>query len=178
MNDKVPSTLGLPIRIRRVDRDDVERLRRFYSELSTESRRRRFLSGGSEVDAHAATYLCGPDHLHREGFVAVPVGSNAGRIVGHLCLEPSGPRQAEVAVAVSDVEQGHGIGRLLMTEALLWAAQHGIERFTATCAVDNEGILRLVRALGLPITFGPMAGGTQELSIALSTDRRPQQVAA
>ena len=146
-----------PVLIRRIRRADVERIGRFYAALSEDSRRFRFLSAGTSVDTVDATYFCGLDHRHREGFIAVTEDSGRQTIVGHLCLEPAGARSAEIAVAVADAFQGQGIGRDLTLRATRWARRHRIDRLSATCATDNAGILRLFRGLGRPITFGASA---------------------
>ena len=107
-----PNRLGR-VRVRRVRPDDAAKLVAFYRRLSPESWRRRFL-GYATIGADMLGQLCGPDHLHAEGFVAELVGSPGdGQIVGHLCLEPVEQGAIEVAVAVADAYQRMGIGRRL-----------------------------------------------------------------
>lgn len=119
-----PSNRGA--RIRRARAADGPDLRRFYAELSDESRRRRFLGfsrGLTEAQAH---------RFSRHGFVAtVPAGS-AERIVGHLSLEPIEPHVEEIAVAVADEWQHQGIGRALYAAALRSAESRGVGRLEAT----------------------------------------------
>ena len=172
MNQELVATpVAKPIRVRPIEPGDAAAIRTFYAALSDDSRQRRFLSAGTAVDAADATFFCGPDHSHREGFIAVTETVEGEAIVGHLCLEPAAPHAAEIAVAVADAFQGRGIGRRLAGEAVRWARRHGVDRFEATCAVDNAGILRLFRGLGRPLSFGPLSGGAMELSIDLL--RRP-----
>lgn len=175
------TTLGTPARtvrrgteaimIRRIRPGDAAELERFYAELSPDSRRLRFLSAASRFGAADARHFCGPDHEHREGFVAeargLPAADGGRRIVGHLCLEPSAPGEVEIAVAVADAFQARGIGRRLVRAAADWAGQHGIGRFRAWFAPDNSGIRRLLAGLGRPFRYGPNLSSTVEVTIDL-----------
>jgi acetyltransferase len=151
------------VRIRRIAPADAPALEAFYARLSPDSRRLRFLSLGTRFGARDARFFCGPDHEHREGFVA-EAGS---RIVGHLCLEPTQADEMEIAIAVADDFQRRGIGRQLVKAAAAWAAEHGVASFRAWFAPDNIGIRRLLDCLDRPITFGPWSGGTVEIAIDL-----------
>ena len=156
--------------VRRIVPKDAAELERFYAGLSPNSRRLRFLSLGTRFGAKDARFFCGPDHEHREGFVAevgAPGEANS-RIVGHLCLEPTQADEMEVAVAVADEFQRHGIGKRLVAEAASWAASHGVARFRAWFAPGNIGIRRLLECLKRPIVFGPWSGGTVEIAIDLA----------
>jgi GNAT superfamily N-acetyltransferase len=157
------------VRIRQILPADAPALEEFYAGLSPESRRLRFLSLGTRFGDEAARYFCSDDHEHREGFVAETPASCPGgsRIVGHLCLEPTGDAEMEIAVAVADEFQRHGIGRQLVAQAATWASAHGIARFRAWFAPDNIGIRRLLECLDRPITFGPWSCGTVEIAIDL-----------
>ena len=165
-------------RIRRIAPADGDALRAFYGSLSDDSRCRRFLSAGARVGPMAADFFCGPDHRHREGFVAIADGVGRPSIVGHVCLEPAGAHAAEIAVAVADDHQRRGIGRALVDVAIHWARSHAIHRLTASCASDNSGIIRLLGGLHRPITFQPAAAGTIDLDIVLAPEGRGRHAAA
>jgi len=168
------------VRIRRIVAEDAPELERFYAGLSPDSRRLRFLSLGTLFRGDDARYLCGPDHEHREGFVAelIPPPADGPRIVAHLCLEPTQPDEMELAVAVADAHQRQRVGRRLVAEAATWAAAHGVARFRAWFAPDNIGIRRLLEYLDRPISFGPWSGGTVEVTIDLRAAARQRPRAA
>ncbi len=143
----------MEIVIRRTKPSDSEALERFYAGLSEESRRRRFCGTSSGISHRESTTFCTPDHAHREGFVAVhDADTGAPEIIGHLCLEPVDAITAEVAIAVADAYQRHGIGRRLIEAGIDWARSAGLQRLTATMLVTNGPIQRLLSSIGLPWT--------------------------
>lgn len=160
------------IRIRRITPHDHDGLQTFYAGLSDESRRTRFLGPTNGIGTNQSTYFCTPDHAHREGFVAVTgPAARPERIVGHVCIEPDGPTTAEVAVAVADELQNHGIGRKLVDAAVDWARRDGFRTLTATMLAGNPAIQRLLTGLGLPNVAVPLGAGVIEVRIDLGVVR-------
>jgi len=155
------------IRIRPIEPADRDALLRFYEALSEESLSLRFHGASKGIADRAARLFCGPDHEHREGLVAVleEPGDTALTIVGHLCLEPSGPDEVEMAVAVADAWQHNGIGRRLLAAAMSWAACHGIDRLRASMLSTNLAILGLVRSMGRAVTLTMPSAGVMEATI-------------
>lgn len=164
---------GLPpgISIRAIGPDDVVPLERFYAALSRDSLDARFHGGARGIEDRIARTLCGPDHLHREGLVAVKRQPRGGEIiVGHLCLEPTSADEVEMAIAVADGYQHHGIGRQLLTAAIEWARSHGFTLVRGAIRWSNPAILGLVRTCGLPLRIVTDTEGDTEAVI----DIRPQ----
>lgn len=159
------------VRIRAIRPTDEAELQRFYADLSPESRRTRFFAISLGLSQAQSRAFCTPDHDHREGFVAIArIGPDRDeRIVGHLCLEPDGARAAEVAIAVADAFQHHGIGRRLLTAGAAWARREGITRLTATMLAGNAPIHRLLGGLGLPAREAYAGAGLSEVTIDLAT---------
>ena len=163
------------VRIRSIQPGDRDALMQFYESLSEESLLRRFHGASNGIADRAARFFCGPDHEHREGLVAVldEPGALAPIIVGHLCLEPSGPREVEMAVAVADAWQRHGIGRRLLLAATAWAVGHEVDRLRASMLSTNVAILGLLRSLGRAVTLTMPGAGVVDATIDLSTALRP-----
>jgi GNAT superfamily N-acetyltransferase len=166
------------IRIRPIRPGDRNALMRFYEELSPDSLSRRFHGASIGIVDRAAVFFCGPDHEHREGLVAVleepgSGGASAPTIVGHLSLEPSGAQEVEIAVAVADAWQRHGIGRRLLVAAMAWAERHGIERLRASMQSTNVAILGLLRSMGHVVKLSMPGAGVVDATIDLPTVLRP-----
>ena len=169
----VPSTAR--VRIRSIRADDRDELSRFYAALSPESRLARFHAVSRGIGETAATLLCGPDHEHREGFIAEPAGASSvdpgdAQIVGHLCLEPSASG-FEMAVAVADDWQAQGIGRELLLAAVDWATSHGIERLQASALSSNSAVLGLIASIGRPVRESMSTAGVVEVTIHIGGTR-------
>ena len=166
------------IRIRPIEPGDRDALIAFYESLSAESLALRFHGASIGIVDRVAVFFCGPDHEHREGLVAVLEESGARdalapTIVGHLSLEPSGAHEVEVAVAVADAWQRHGIGRRLLLAALAWAEHHGIERLRASMLWTNVAILSLLRSIGRVVTLSMPGAGDIDATIDLPSVLRP-----
>lgn len=156
------------IQIRRVHPDDAAGLRVFYGRLSPQSRHARFLGCVSGLSTDQSLTFCTPDHMHAEGFVAISERpTDRGVILGHLCLEPAGKGRLELAVAVADAEQGHGIGRALFGTALAWAMEHCYRSIVASCLVSNSRVLSLLSSAPNGAEITPSDAGVVNVTIPL-----------
>lgn len=156
------------IRIRPIRPSDLGHLERFYAGLSPDSLNARFHGASRGIADRAARGFCGPDHAHREGLVAVVRGEHAQEaIVGHLCLEPTPEGDLEMAVAVADAWQRHGIGRALLSSALRWAAARGVDRVRAQIRWSNPAIAALLRTVEHPLTMAATDDGDLEAIITV-----------
>ena len=133
---------------------DRDGLTRFYADLSQDSREARFHGATPGIGGGVARYFCHADHEHREGLVAESVDAG-GRpvIVGHICLEPGRHGETEMAIAIADRWQHHGLGRAMLSRAIGWARGHGITELRATIRWSNGAMMGLIRSMGLPVTF-------------------------
>ncbi len=105
-------------------------------------------------------FFCGPDHEHREGIVAECLDAGGDpRIIGHVCIEPIDDDLAEMAIAVADAWQHHGVGRALLAHAVAWVQAHGIDRLAASILSGNAAMFGLVGSMGLPVFYGACAEG-------------------
>ena len=113
-------------------------------------------------------FFCGPDHRHREGIVAESIDApGEPEIIGHVCIEPTDGDTAEMAIAVADAWQRHGVGRAMLADAIPWAMQHGFTRLVASMQCGNPPMFALLRSMGYPITYGAPAGGTVDAYLDL-----------
>jgi acetyltransferase len=157
-----------PYRIRAITDADRDALTRFYAALSPESFEARFHGAAAGIGVPVARYLCGPDHDHREGIVAETTEADGGVvIIGHVCIEPTCSESAEMAIAVADAWQRHGVGRAMLAEAITWARGHGLARLVASMRWGNNAILRLIESVGCPVSFGDSDGGIVDAIVDL-----------
>ncbi len=130
---------------------DRNAMRRFFHELSPESRRKRFFIAGEPpaalierlydvVDPARSVTLVAERHV--DGDVRlIAVGSYAALTAS----------VAEAAFAVDDRFQGRGLGTLLLERLAVLAAASGFRRFQATTPGDNGNMLEVFRDSGFEI---------------------------
>jgi GNAT superfamily N-acetyltransferase len=116
--------------IRPLGRGDGDLLDRIMDGMSLQSRYQRFHSPKpslNEADRAFLTNVDGHDHLALVAFAAdgAPVG------VARAVRLRDEPAAAEIAVAVVDASQRHGVGSELIGRLARCAAAAGIERFIA-----------------------------------------------
>jgi GNAT superfamily N-acetyltransferase len=165
---ELPRPLPGAFLVRAIAPGDELALETFYGGLSPDSREARF-HGAASIGNGAAHAFCAAEGHGRHGVIAEALDHD-GRwvIVGHLCVEPLADGTAELAVAVADRWQHHGVGRALMREALAWAPRHGVRLLVASVRWSNAPMLRLLRSLGRPVTFGPADGGVVDVLVAVA----------
>ena len=157
------------VSIRPIERSDASALSDFYECLSVESRHRRFLSCGVVPSTEMTARLA-----DAPGFVGIlrEAGALDGAVVAHASLQPDGqPGSAEVAFAVADELQGHGIGQRLVALVLGQARRLRIRRVNATLLAENTPMRHLLRGAGAPVLTDRIDAGVEEIVLAL--DQRP-----
>jgi RimJ/RimL family protein N-acetyltransferase len=135
------------IRVRWVAARDAAELERFYAALSSDSRALRFQHACRGISDSQAECFATADHHLRDGFVAV----SGDRIVGHLVLEPAEDATEELAIAVDDRLQHHGVGTLLLAAAMASARLRGVDCLVAWVLPDNRPMRRLLAAARHPM---------------------------
>ncbi len=89
----------------------------------------------------------------RSGAHVVLVAEDHGKIVGFASLSPYRDRPAyrttvENSVYVDPAHQGKGVGKLLMTELVTTAREHGFHSMIARIAGHNDASVALHRSVG------------------------------
>jgi GNAT superfamily N-acetyltransferase len=113
--------------IRPVAPGDKALLTGLFSELSAETRYRRFFAAVREMDDARFAFLTELDHHDREALVAVESVSRAGAGVARYVRV--GDDVAEPAVVVADRWQRLGLGSVLLERLTARALEVGIARF-------------------------------------------------
>jgi CRP-like cAMP-binding protein len=122
-------------------------------EQSADWRRRRFFSA-SKPSPRIIDYLLDIDFVDHFAWLALE-HEHADRGVGvaRYIRDAESPHQAEVAIAVTEGHQGHGIGSLLVGAVGVAASAAGIERFVATVQSDNDPMRAVFAKAGARTVF-------------------------
>jgi acetyl coenzyme A synthetase (ADP forming)-like protein len=139
---------GSTVHIRPVVPEDREALAAFLAGLSDESRIFRFFSPVRDL-GWAARSFTDVDYLNRHGLLALR-GDPEG-IVGHGLYMRTDPDRAEVAFAIADELQGHGLGTILLGLLADEAYRAGISLFYAEVLPENQRMLGVFRDSGFPV---------------------------
>ena len=146
---------GSTIHVRPVLRSDEEPLRRFFEGLDPTSRMFRFFSGAVDLAA-AARHMLAVDYSDSYGLVATRGADD--RIVGQGAYFKDGRGRAEVAFAVADELQGHGLATILLAHLAEVAEENGISVFTAEVMPENHRMVEVFRESGFPAEMSSMPG--------------------
>jgi len=139
---------GGTLRLRAPHAGDSDDLVRFFNALSERSLYLRFHGAPTVRDALVEPFL-DPDWLERGSLV----GTLGDRIVALASFERlRDPATAEVAFAVTDDQQGRGIGTRMLEQLAGRAAPVGIERFVAEVMGENAAMMRVFEDAGFGVT--------------------------
>ena len=152
--------------IRPIRAEDKRALKRGFARLSERSRYRRFLAPHWQLMPDELRYLTEVDHRDHEALVAIDPRINEGVGVARYVRSEQHPDTAELAVAVVDAWQRHGVGGRLAAALATRAREEGIGYFSCLLLSDNELMRSLADDLGDVRVVGDEAG-TLELIIEL-----------
>lgn len=166
---------GSTVCVRRTTRDDLDALSQFFHSLSSESRYYRFLGIPALTETRLRALAATDDNSAGISLVV----ESAGRIVAFAGFyrDPHRAERAEVAFAVSDALQGHGIGTRLLEQLARIARDQGLSTFEAYVAPGNRRMLEVFRDSGFAVTTR-VQDGVVHLLISLSLTRRFEDRAA
>ncbi len=154
---------------------DREAMRRFFHDLSPESRRRRFFTPAEPTDALVQRLADAHDpgrvltlivdrYLGAEQTEA-PAGVSLRPIATASYLAVS-DRVAEVAFAVDDRFQGKGLATSCSSGSRRSRPRHGFERFQATTLTDNTPMLEVFRDSGFEVRSKTRRGARRRAAVA------------
>ncbi len=110
------------------------------------------------------------DHAEHEAIGALGTGEQSGLPLGVALYirMPHEPETAEVAVTVTDHQQGKGLGTLLLAILACRATANDITEFCAFVLGNNHRMLEVFRELGATTESG--TGGEVEVRVPLFAD--------
>jgi acyl-CoA synthetase (NDP forming)/RimJ/RimL family protein N-acetyltransferase len=140
-------TDGTTVLIRPAREADVEAVRAMHAALSPDNMYLRFFSMSPRNADREAGRVCrepAPDH-------AALLAWLGDRLVGVASFELAERGTAEVAFAVPDDMHGRGIATLLLEHLVSAARERGLRAFTAEALLENQPMLGVFAAAGLPV---------------------------
>ncbi|MDQ7785056.1 MAG: GNAT family N-acetyltransferase [Desulfomonilaceae bacterium] len=163
-DDMVKAKDGTRIRIRALQPEDEDGLKRFYGRLSQSTMFLRFGRHKESVSEEWIERLIGMNH---NGNIAVAAIGDASHdeILGIAAVVfDEKRRRGETSVLVADQSQGKGIGRIVLEHAVSLARERGMESLWALIDVENTPARNLAKKLGF-VSASPPAFGQQEFEL-------------
>jgi GNAT superfamily N-acetyltransferase len=144
----MPSEPTDALEIRPIAPDDKAAMIDAFERLSPESRYRRFLAPHGRLTESELRYFTEVDHHDHEAVVAIEPTTGAGVGVARYIRSRENPTVAEIAVAVVDEWQYHGVGGRLLAALAQRARDSGITSFSAVMLADNAVMRSLLADIG------------------------------
>jgi acetyltransferase len=148
---------GGQVTMRPIRPEDEPLMVRFHETLSERSVYLRYfhLMNLEQRTTHERlTRICFIDYDREMALVAVRRNPETGESeilgVGRL-MKTHGTGEAEIAVLISDVWQGRGLGRELLSRLLVVAADDKLTHVVADILPDNRGVMRILEKLGFAL---------------------------
>ena len=155
---------GSTVSLRRSDERDLDGVIEFLERLSPRSRYFRFFGYPSLTPERVRPLVAAG-----AGTGSALVAESGGRVVGFAGYHrnPHASDRAEVAFAVADALQGHGIGTRLLEQLARLAREEGIERFDAFVLSGNRRMLDVFRDSGFEVTTTTQEHGVSHVVLSL-----------
>lgn len=145
-------TDGRCVHVRSVTPEDWQAVYDFAATLGQESLYHRFFSVPAHPGERLADALCSPlsdQYPPSQGaLIALLDGTAVGLAEWYRTRRDD---EAEIAFEVSDALQGHGVATLLAEHLMLAAQRVGVRRLTAVTQGENQRMLGVFLALGIPV---------------------------
>jgi acetate---CoA ligase (ADP-forming) len=137
---------------------DRDTIKRFFHDLSPESRRRRFFGIGEPSDEVIGRLCDSSNPARAVTLMALRLAEDTLRPIAIGSYIDIGGGSAEVAFAVDDRFHGKGLGTMLLERLAATASANGFRRFVAMTLPDNAAMLEVFHESGFEIRSKSDAG--------------------
>lgn len=145
---------GFRFRVRPASPDDEAALAEFFTHVSREDMRFRFLSSIREVGHARLVEMTAVDHDRTEDFLAFDTDGRTIIATAMLALDARRER-AEVAIAIREDFKGRGIGWTLLEHVARYAEARGIKVLESVESRENHAAINLEREMGFTVESCP-----------------------
>jgi acyl-CoA synthetase (NDP forming)/L-amino acid N-acyltransferase YncA len=157
---------GATMHLRALRSSDRDALNALHERSSERSHYRRFFNAMPHLNKSLLDRLSNVDQIDRVALVCEnPYGICA---VGRYDRTP-GASIAEVAFDVDDMNQGRGLGTLLLEHLVVIARERGIEKFEALVLAENQEMLGMFKRSGYVVSTHFDDPGVRRVVIDLRT---------
>jgi acetyl coenzyme A synthetase (ADP forming)-like protein len=157
---------GLVTSLRVANKGDRDALRRFFHDLSPESRQ-RFLGSGEPTEALIHRFCDSSDPKKALTLLAYSGLPAAPQIIGAASYFALTDAAAEAALTVADPFHGKGVGTAILERLAAIASTHAFRWFQATTLADNDAMLEVFRDSGFEIR-SKSADGCVDVRLSLA----------
>lgn len=119
---------------------------------SAKSLFRRFFGPRREFSESEIRFFLNVDFVNHIAIIAEIDENGKSAVVGGARFIKLDAETAEMAFAVIDPYQGHGIGKMLMHHIAVLARAAGIRKLVAEVLPENTPMLKVMEKSGLPMT--------------------------
>ena len=138
---------GFSFHVRNADQADKAALAEFFTHVSEDDVRFRFLSSLQKIGHTQLELLTQVDHRRSENFLAFDPAT--GSLLASAMVAIDGDlASAEVAIVIRADFKNRGIGWCLLEHAAGWAAAMGAKTLQAVESRDNRSAIRVERDMG------------------------------
>ena len=150
---------GRTLEVRALKPSDETEMMAAVGRIGAQSLYRRFMGAKRGFSDKERAFFLNVDFVNHVALVAVVKEGDRATIVagGRYIVEK--PGMAEVAFAVVDDYQGHGIGAVLLRHLTALAREAGLKEFTAEVLPDNTPMLKVFERSGLKFSSKRSADG-------------------
>lgn len=153
--------------LRVTEPNDRTALRRFFHDLSPESRRRRFFSISEPPDVIVDRLADSSDPMRAVTLMAIRTVDGESMPIAVGSYISVGHNTAEVAFAVDDRFHGKGLGTALLERLAAIAATNGFRRFEAITLPENTAMLEVFQDSGFEIR-SRLDSGSVDVQLSLN----------
>lgn len=145
---------GLRLKVRPASPEDEDVLAEFFTHLTPQDLRYRFLTSLGKVGHEWLEKLVTVDHTRTENFLAFDKSADTLVATAMLAAEPSG-ESAEVAIATRPDFKGRGVSWTLLEYVSDCAAARGIRKLESVEFRDNREAIDLEQEMGFTANLYP-----------------------